>query len=387
MTSFFIFAGEKSGDLHGGKLIKALKALSENSYIEGVAGPDMRAEGITGPLTMEDFEVMGLSDVIFSLPKLYRHFKTVREHILKTTPSAVVLIDYPGFNLRLAKSLRNKGYKGKIIQYVSPTVWAHGADRIGMMASTLDLLLTIYPFEGPYYKNTPLAVEYVGNPLSEYIRDYPYHTEWKAEICLPQAAPLVALFPGSRTHEIQRNLPLILETVKKIIAEAPDTVFGLSIANAEILHLVEKILTEQDQSLKDALFFVPKKFTYELMQNSQSAIAKSGTVTLELALHCCPTVVLYQLSGLNRLYAKYILKLNLSHYCIVNILAEEEIFPELIACTPTPETLFNAFRTIHFNTPDRKSCLKRCQDLTKILTGTTPPSTKAATSILKTVAR
>src|SRR5262249_37561778 len=133
MKKLYIFAGEKSGDLHGSHLVSKLQDISSGLHFEGVAGPKMREQGVKGPLRMEDFEVIGLTDVLISLPKLYKQFYSVRNYILKTNPEAVILIDYPGFNLRLAKSLRDSGYSGKIIQYVSPTVWAWGKHRIDSM--------------------------------------------------------------------------------------------------------------------------------------------------------------------------------------------------------------------------------------------------------------
>ncbi len=153
---YFIFAGEASGDLHGGPLVKALKQLNPASTITGVAGPAMRAQGVECLIPMEEFQVMGFSDVLAAFPKLWRQFHQVRDTILTTKPEVVILIDYPGFNLRLAKALRKKGFQGKIVQMICPTVWAWGKNRIHTMVNTLDLLLTIYPFEADCFANTSL---------------------------------------------------------------------------------------------------------------------------------------------------------------------------------------------------------------------------------------
>lgn len=386
----FIFAGEKSGDLHGSYLLRALLKAKPDLKVTAVAGPLMREtlqseKGVVDPLQMEDFEVMGFTDVLLSLPKLMRHFKTVLKHILTTSPSAVVLIDYPGFNLRLAKALRKKDYKGKIIQYVSPTVWAHGKSRAQSMEKTLDLLLTIYPFEKECFVGRDLDVEYIGNPLCEYLLRHPYEKEWQHILGIPTDKELIALFPGSRASEIKRNLPLILNAAEKILKTSPDATFGLSISSENAFKQVCAEANKCSAELRHVLYYIPKKYTYELMQKSRSAIAKSGTVTLELALHLCPTVVIYPLTALNRLIAKHILKLKLPYYCIVNILSKDFVFPELIEQAPSVERLVSAFLPLHAEGKTRKTCKTGCETLLNNFMQYKDSSTRAAEAILKKI--
>lgn len=364
----FIFAGEPSGDLHGSLLLKALKNLIPNCQFEAVAGPLMRNVGVDQLLPMESFAVMGFTDVFLSLPGLIRKFYFVRNHILKCQPDALILIDYPGFNLRLASSLRKKGYTGKIIQYISPTVWAHGSNRIQQMSDTLDLLLTIYPFEKKYFEHSPLKVEYIGHPLCQAIQNHLYSELKKDE-------PIIAIFPGSRAGEIKRNFIKILESICKLT----DVTFAVSVANEKVKPLIEGILAAS--SIKSYIL-VPKEQTYELMQNCRTAIAKSGTVTLELALHEKPTVVVYELSRLNRFIAKYILKVNLPFYCIVNILGEKEIFPELIKHGFTSENLRKHLISIHQEGTARTDCIAECKRI-KASLNEANPTEKASMSILK----
>lgn len=352
---FFIFAGEHSGDLHGSHLAKAIKTLAPTINLEGVPGPKMRVQGVASILQMEDFEVMGFSDVIRSLPKLIRQFYQLRNHILSTKPQAVILIDYPGFNLRLAAALRKKGYQGKIIQYISPSVWAWGKHRIALMANTLDLLLTIYPFEKQCFADTSLHVKYVGNPLCDYIKSYAYDDVWQKKLHIPPTNNLIALFPGSREGEVNRNLPYLLEMAMEIKKKYPDAVFGIS---ALCSISIPNIATHP---LAKSLFFIPKTFTYELMRDSQTAVAKSGTVTLELAIHNRPTIVFYKLSKLNRLYATYFVKPSLKHFCIVNILGDKEIFPELIEKEVSASLLLESFLTMHEDKKKRAECIKNCE--------------------------
>lgn len=359
---YFLFAGESSGDLHGGPLMAALKALHPASHITGVGGPAMRSQGMECILPMEAFQVMGFSDVLMAFPKLWRQFHQVRDAILSSHPDAVILIDYPGFNLRLAKALRKKGFQGKIVQMICPTVWAWGKGRIDHMAETLDLLLTIYPFEANHFSHTSLNVHYVGHPLIESIAHYPYDSEWKGKVGIPDNRPIVGIFPGSREGEIIRNLPLQLEAAALFKKKHPDVLFALSCIDEKQSIFLKRCLTDSPLNSYDDVFFVPRRYTYELMRDCHTAIAKSGTVTLELALHNVPTVVLYQLSPFNRFIAQYILRLRLPHYCIVNILRNRTVFPEWIENIPTAEELFHSVDSLFLEGERRTACLKGCHE-------------------------
>lgn len=365
----FIFAGELSGDMHGSRLLKALRKHAENLQAVGVVGPELRQQGIDPVLRMEDFSVMGFSDVVWSLPKLLKKFNRIRDYILEKSPELAIFIDSPSFSLRMARVLRKRGYKGKLVQYISPTVWAWGKHRIQEMANTLDLLLTIYPFEKAYFSDTKLRVEYVGNPLLEMMSQYNYDPNWKTLFGLKNTEHLIGLFPGSRSGEIRRNLPKQLEAAKLIQKQHSEATFAISCAHEDNMPLVQEILNESRLQHNREVFFIPKSYSYDLMRSCRSAIAKSGTVTLELALHQCPTVVVYELTLLNRLIAKYALKVNLPHYCIVNILAEKRIFPELIERGFSPENLHRHLDSLHNNGLIRESCLSDCTQLKDILKG------------------
>lgn len=358
-TKIFLFAGEKSGDFHGAHLIQALKKNHPNLTLFGVGGSEMRSAGFDCLQRTEDFEVMGVSDVIWRIPNIIKRFKEIRTIILEEQPAAVILIDYPGFNLRLAKALRKRGYGGKIVQYVSPSFWAWGASRVQKMESTLDLLLSIYPFEAELLAQSPLAVEYVGNPAQESVANHPYCEEWKAMVGIPPGTEhLIALFPGSRKGEIIRNLPDQLEAARLYHEKHPNTVFAISCAHKEIIPIVHKVFRRTSLKLNRQVFLVPRAYSYELMRDSDAAIAKSGTVTLELALHNTPSVVMFRLTWLNYLYARFILRLNLPYYCLANILGKKEIFPELIAKGLSPKNLFKELDKLIDNpTP----CLEDCR--------------------------
>lgn len=364
----FLLAGEKSGDLLGSYLIQSLLEELPNCSLEGVGGPEMRSYPFDSILRVEDFEVMGFSDVLASLPKLWRQFHALRRHILETNPDAVIFIDYPGFNLRMARSLRKKGYQGKLIQYVSPTVWAWDKDRIAQMTETLDLLLTIYPFEKSYFQNSPLPVIYVGHPIKQIVHNHVYQDQWASLFRIADPKNLIAIFPGSRRSEIELNLPYQLKAALLLKKTRPSLQFAISCAHEKVMPVMHELLKEIPLQLDRDLFFLPKAYSYELMRDAGAAMAKSGTVTLELALHRCPTVVSYKLTLLNRLIAKYVMKLQLPHYCIVNLLKGETVFPELIAAGLSAQKLFRELSPLIEETPERRHCIEQCQQISEILT-------------------
>ena len=363
----FLLAGEKSGDLLGAKLLDCLINDLPDYSFEGVGGVEMRARSFHSILKSEDFETIGFIDVLFSFFKIRRQFSIVKQHILQTKPQAVVLIDYPGFNLKLAQLLRKHGFKGKIIQYVCPTVWAWGKHRIQQMAERFDLLLTIYPFEHNCFKETSLSVRYVGNPIQENIANHHYDSDWTRLFGIKNSGHMIGIFPGSRKKEIELNLPYLIHAAEKIKKEDPAATFVLSCAHDKVISIIHGLLQTNILKLNQDLFLLPKGYSYELMKDCRSAIAKSGTVCLELALHECPTVVIYKLSRLNRFIAKYLLKIRLPYYCIVNILKQGEVFPELIEKGLTKQNLYRQLKRIYSDAEARNSCIAECRSLPELL--------------------
>jgi len=341
----------------------------------------MRKQGIEAFLGVEDFSVMGFTDVLKSFPRLWRQFRQVKNQILKHQPEKAIFIDSPSFSLPMARALRKRGYKGKIIQYISPTVWAWGKHRIQKMAETLDVLLTIYPFEAEHFSSSSLNVKYVGNPLKEAINDHKYDVNWKKLFGLNPNTDIIALFPGSRTAEIKKNLPVQLEAAK-LLKKDRKVSLAISCALEHNRELIQNILEKSNLKQNQDLFFIPKAYTYDLMKDSRSAIAKSGTVTLELALHQCPTVVIYKMSWLNKMIAKHALKINLPHYCIVNILKGNTIFPELITENYSPQKIYNALCDLIEDGPLRDQCLQGCLSINDLLLENNA-SERAATAIFE----
>jgi lipid-A-disaccharide synthase len=381
MKSFFLFAGEVSGDLHGRSLMQALQNCGESCRFFGVGGPRMRQEKLECYLKMEEFQVMGFTDIVKTLPRLWKLFYQVRNQILKIQPDCVILIDYPGFNLRLAKALRTKNFKGKLVQYICPTIWAHGKNRIETLCANYDLLLSVYPFEADYFTRTPLRVEYIGNPLTEIIQNHVYDPYWNTQIELPMDKDVIALFPGSRKGEIQKHVPQQLEAAVQL-KQHYDVRFALSCAQEELKIDLLKYINSSSLKLNNDIFIVPSQYRYELMKYCKVALAKSGTVTLELALHGVPTVTHYELSLLNYLFAKFILQLQLPHYCIVNILQKQTIFPEFMGYHLPSTHLTKELEAFYSNASKRQQLFEACQSLKQQI-GHRCPHHNAATAILE----
>lgn len=371
----FVFAGEKSADLHGEKLLLALRAQRPDLKIIGVGGPKMRAAGMQCIMPMEEFQVMGFIDVFVALPKLFRQFFFIAGQIQKLNPKIVVTIDYPGFNLRMHKHLRKKDFSGKLVHFICPSVWAWGKKRIPLMASTLDLLISILPFEQRLFTGTPLRVAYVGHPLAERLKTYtykplPFRTDKK----------IIALFPGSRTKEIERNLPLLLDVCAALLQQHPDFHVAVSISDEKHRSHMQRAL--KDKGWKEGnVDLAPPDFSYELMKAAFMAIAKSGTVTLELALHRVPTVVIYGVSRMDKIIAYDILRIRLHFYCLVNIIAEKEVFPELIGPNFTFDNLYQKAEQL-LQEPMRQRMQTACDAIIEQL-GVKQTSREAAVEILK----
>ncbi len=374
----FILAGEDSGDILGEKLLIDLKKKTPLLKIKAVAGPRMRRENSDLLFPMEKLQTMGFWDVLVALPRLMRHFFKVKKWILKNQPKAVVLIDYPGFNLRLERTLRKKGFQGKLIQYVCPTVWAHGKGRIKLMQKNLDLLLTIFPFEKKLFsassKSLPshsqLKVHYVGHPLLEKIENYivnhsnslhqasyqQYQSQKKEKLW-------IGLFPGSREKEIALNLPIQLQALETIYSERSFELF-ISVAHPHFQAAIDQIV---QKNYPHQVTYIPFSAHYALMPHLDLAIAKSGTINLELAFFEVPTCVTFKIRKLELFVARDILRIRLPFYCMVNILQKKLIFPELYGPNLTKENLIshlkNFLDSAQIREKTKKECVKLKNDL------------------------
>jgi lipid-A-disaccharide synthase len=367
-VDLFLLAGESSGDLQGAKLIEELLRLDPTLKIAAVAGPRMRQFPIECIEPMENLQVMGFIDVIRALPKMVRLFYSLRRKILALNPKAFIGIDYPGLNLRLHRSLRKKGFQGEQIHYICPTVWAWGKKRIPLMAQNLDLLLTLLPFEPACFAHTSLPAHYVGHPLTASIAQFTPDPTFRSRYGLAPNDPICALFPGSRSQEIERNFPLQLATARRL-----NLPIAVSTAN--------EARSAQLRQLAPDLLLISSEDTYNLMHHASLALAKSGTVTLELALHKTPTVVTYAIKPLDLFLATRLFKINLPYYALPNLILQTQIFPELFGPNLTPAALYDHAARLAFDPEARAICRSRCEALIAHL-GPSNASRAAAAHIL-----
>lgn len=331
--SFFILAGEPSGDIHGEKLVKALKKIYYCPTFKGVAGPLMREEGVISLFPMEEFSVMGFQEIIAKIPFYIKKLFSLKNRIIDEKFDACILIDFPDFNLLLARLLRRCGYQGKIIQMIPPTVWAWRKGRIKTLEKHFDLILSIFPFEEEIYKNTPIKFAYIGNPIFEEVKNHNPNPRFREILNIKKDSQIISLFPGSRKTELQKNLPKQLQVLQALKKELRAFSIAISLSSDDFRDQIQEIIDQY--GFKNRVTVVPADKRYDLMRESSLAITKSGTVTLELALHRCPFVVTYEVSRLNYWIAKYAIRLKVPYFSIANILLNEETFPEhIVDCAP-----------------------------------------------------
>ncbi|MCH9632835.1 MAG: Lipid-A-disaccharide synthase [Chlamydiae bacterium] len=378
----FVFAGETSGDVHGATILKRLREIHPKLKITAVAGPKMRDIGVDLFMPMENFQVMGYSAVFKRLPELIYQFKKTLNFILKEKPKAVLFIDFPGFNLRMAKALRKKDFQGKLIHYICPTVWAHGKNRVYTLSATLDSLLSIFPFEHKYFEETSLKPTYVGHPLIEQAL-FVAKPEDKLNLdTKSKEKPLIGIFPGSRTHEIKQNLPKILQSCEIFKSNNPQYLFVISVAEKKLETHIRKYIQQSNLLLDKDIVLLSSKENLHLMSKIDAAIATSGTITFELGVMKVPTAVVYHLSPFNAFVARHIIKIRMAYYCIVNIICNKHVFPELYYLDFVPQKVAS---TLHQLCQEgsylRKNSIQGCLEMLKIMNSEKMPSVVVAKEI------
>jgi len=319
---FFIIAGETSGDLFGSQLAKAL-FKKPDSEVFGVGGSCMEETGVRLIYHIRKLSVMGFSDVIAQLPKLFRLQKKLLEDICRHRPDAVILIDFPDFNLRLAKKIRQHRLVSKIYYYIPPQVWIWRANRIFEIKKYCDAVFPIFVFEHQLYETTGIRSYFFGHPITTRLNQYPQKPSEKQADALT-----ISLLPGSRLQEVKRILPVMLQAVAKLQAERKGELqINISLASEVNEEIYDKILERCKAGLEDIYIRISKE-TYEMIQQADVILSKSGTVNLEIAFFEKPFIVLYKTSWLNFLIAKILA--NPRFISLVNILGQKEIVREFV---------------------------------------------------------
>jgi lipid-A-disaccharide synthase len=330
---YYIIAGEASGDLHGSNLIKEIKKKDIAADFRCWGGDKMEAAGATLVKHYKELAFMGFLEVLKNLGTILQNIKICKEDIVTYQPTTLILIDYPGFNLRIAKWAKEQGIK--VIYYISPQVWAWKENRVKLIKNCVDKMLVILPFEKEFYKKWNYDVEYVGHPLVEVVEQFAVGNgqfentnNTGTELQLPTAnCGLIALLPGSRQQEILKKLPIMLEVAKHF----PDYQFVVAKAPG----LDESFYTTLLAPYKNVSSVVNK--TYELLVQSKAALVTSGTATLETALFAVPEVICYKGSAFSYQIAKRLIKIKFIG--LVNLIMDKEVVKELIQDELTVENL------------------------------------------------
>ncbi|HET6993566.1 MAG TPA: lipid-A-disaccharide synthase [Chitinophagaceae bacterium] len=373
---YYIIAGEASGDLHGSNLIKELKKLDPGASIRCWGGDKMQQAGGELVKHYRELAFMGFTEVLMNLRTIFRNLKFCKQDILEFKPDTLVLIDYPGFNLRIAKWAKEQGLK--VIYYISPQVWAWKENRVKMMKQCIDKMLVILPFEKDYFKNKwNWDVEYVGHPLVEVIeqaKQEPDHNLMESEKESGSGKminkSIVALLPGSRKQEILKKLPVMLE----ITPTFQDTHFIVAKAPAIDVSFYEELLKSYPNvSVTDR--------TYGLLKRAEAALVTSGTATLETALFAVPEVVCYKGSPISYQIAKRVIKVK--YISLVNLIMDKLVVKELIQDELTPPNLTRELNDIIFNPARREEIKKDYATLKQLLAQGGNASANAARSITR----
>jgi lipid-A-disaccharide synthase len=369
-----IVAGEASGDKHGAKLAAALLSLRPDISFDffGAGGEEMRAAGVETLVDAREVSIMGALEVARALPKFLRVFRRLREAAKTRNPALVILIDWPEFNLRLAKKLKQDGQR--VVYYISPQVWAWRTYRVKAIKRDIEKMLVILPFEQDFYRRHGVEVEYVGHPLLDSVRVTSDRAEFCSKHLLDPAKPIVALLPGSRHSELKFILPPLLETARAIYQRRPDLQFVLPLAKTveskEIMGLVNDIanltLIEHD--------------TYNALAAADLAAVASGTATLEAAIIGTPLIVVYRASDLNwRIFWPLI---NSPFVGMPNLIAGRQIAPELLQDELNAQRLSKEIIELLDHPEDHSQMRKDLAEVRKRL-GEARASERAAAQILE----
>jgi len=353
---YYLIAGEASGDLHGSNLIKELKRSDPSATFRCWGGDKMQEAGGEIVKHYRELAFMGFAEVLMNLRTIFRNLNFCKKDIAAYEPDALILIDYPGFNLRIAKWARQQklftASGGKIIYYISPQVWAWKEGRVKMMKQCIDKMLVILPFEKEYFaKKWNWDVEYVGHPLVEVVE-----RSWQLADGSPQLSerPIVALLPGSRKQEIIKKLPVMLEVSRAfpgyqfIVAKAPG--------------LEEQFYDDLLKPYSNVSYVTNQ--TYTLLMQSKAALVTSGTATLETALFEVPEVVCYKGSWLSYQIGSRLVKVK--YIALVNLIMDKEVVKELIQDNLTVENLRKELNEL-LNNESRKQALKQEYTALKLL--------------------
>ena len=389
MRTIYFVAGEVSADNHGASLMRCMRELDPTLKFIGRGGPQMQeVAGKQFKNWIGDAAVLGLWEVLRKYGYFREQFSQTTEEILETEPDAVLLIDYPGFNLRLARALRRQSRRQKIIYYISPQVWAWNRGRIKRMARWIDLVLCIFPFEADLYNESGLRALFVGHPMIERLQ------VCKADV--ERDPNLIGLFPGSRLREVRKILPVSIETARLLLRSKPTLRFEVAAASEELAQEMRKILAinpplpssrgegrvRGETSEDTQVIQITVGHTAEIMQRAWVGIVASGSATLEAAYFRMPFALVYKVAWPTYLAARLVV--NVNYLGMPSLLAGREVVPEFIQHRAQPDAIANAVRPLIDDEKARNQMISQFDVVIPKLGGS-GASEKAARAIIEEI--
>jgi lipid-A-disaccharide synthase len=367
-----ISAGEASGDMYGAQLINALRRRDPQIEFFGVAGEKMRAAGCDAVVDARELAVVGITEILSHLPKIWGLFHKLIRAADARKPDVAVVIDSPAFNWRVARQMRKRGIP--VVYYVCPQFWAWRQGRVRLLRRYVDLALVIFPFEKKFYRDRGVNTLFVGHPLAQTRRPEISRSDYARQHALDEGKPWIVVMPGSRRKEVRLNLPVILESMERLgpgyefllpVAPTLDRAWLRSLAEGSRVHLVGESLPA--------------------LAHSRAGIIASGTATVEAALMELPFVMVYRVSRLTYLLGKHTVKV--PHFAMVNLIAGKKVVPELVQDDFTSDGVVQNLSELLAESPQRAKMIDELQEVKRKMSGALqqemPPAEKAAELVLQ----
>jgi lipid-A-disaccharide synthase len=373
-TIYFV-AGEVSADNHGAALMRSLRELDGELNFVGRGGPQMQeVAGERFKNWIGEAAVLGLWEVLRKYSYFRQQFHETLREIRESKPDAVVLIDYPGFNLRVARALRRHARQQKIIYYISPQVWAWNSGRIKRMAHFIDLVLCIFPFEVDLYNQAGLQASFVGHPMIERL--------WARKIDTERDRNLIGIFPGSRSREVRKIFPIMLEAARELRKHNSNLRFEVAAASEQLAREMKPAIAGLDQSQKREAIQVKIDETASIMQHAWAGIIASGSATLEAAFFRLPFVLIYKVAWPTYMAARLVV--NVKYLGMPNLLANKEVVPEFIQHRAKPNAIVEALQPLIENANARERMISEFDAMVPPL-GDIGASERAARAIIEEI--
>lgn len=352
---YYIIAGERSGDLHAGNLVREIKKLDADAHFKGVGGDYMRGAGVELTVHYGELAFMGFLEVVRNFGTIARYRRKCKEDILHYKPDVLILIDYGGFNMLMASFAKKNGLK--VFYYITPKVWAWYRRRALRLKKTVDRMFVILPFEKDFFAGYQCEVDYVGNPVLDAVKAHQPDPGFRKKHAIAEGETVVALLPGSRRQEVMRMAPVMAGVVRRF----PQVRFAVATVNDLQPDLYHTFLQDRNVTLV-------KEDTYNLLNHAQAAIVTSGTATLETALFRVPQVVVYRAAATTYRFVKMIIRV--PFISLVNLIAGKEVIRELIQGEANEEEVSREIERLLFEENYRTNVLQEYDQLiSKLDTG------------------